>query len=75
MKATINRDGSSMCEIGKENYTTFYLKRQGKFKKYYQYDYRHESGALLSTVKESLEACRLERDKFIERVNKIKGIS
>jgi hypothetical protein len=51
---SINKNGCSVCEQGKENYTTFIA---GAFRgtEYYQYDYRHMDGELFSTVAKSLE--------------------
>ncbi len=60
---SINHNGCSVCETGKENYTTFIA---GAFRgaEYYQYDYRHTDGELFFTVAKSLEQCRKERDEW-----------
>lgn len=62
---SINNNGCSVCEQGKENYTTFIA---GAFRgtEYYQYDYRHPTtGKLFSTVAKSLEECRKRRDEWL----------
>ena len=61
---SINNKGCSVCEQGKENYTTFIA---GAFRgtEYYQYDYRHTDGELFSTVAKSLEECRKRRDEWL----------
>ena len=63
---SINKNGCSVCEQGKENYTTFIA---GAFRgtEYYQYDYRHKDGELFSTVGESLEQCRKKRDEWLSK--------
>lgn len=65
MKAnSINSNGCSVCEQGKENYTTFIA---GAFRgtEYYQYDYRHSDGELFSCIGKSLEECQQKRDKWL----------
>lgn len=62
---SINNNGCSVCEQGKENYTIFIA---GAFRgaEYYQYDYRHAlTGELFSTVAKSLEECRKRRDEWL----------
>lgn len=61
---SINHNGCSVCEQGKENYTTIIA---GAFRgtEYYQYDYRHTDGELFSTVAKSLEECRKRRDEWL----------
>lgn len=62
---SINQNGCSVCETGKENYTTFIA---GAFRgtQYYQYDYRHTTdGELFSCIGKSLEECREKRDKWL----------
>ena len=34
---------------------------------YYQYDYRHTDGELFSTLAKTLDECRRQRDKWIEK--------
>ena len=65
---SINHNGCSVCEKGKENYTKCVL---GAFwgKIYYQYDYRHLDGELFSTLQETLELCREKRDKWLQAKN------
>ena len=43
---SINENGCSVCQPGKENYTTYNTKLRGKRVRMYQYDYRTESGEL-----------------------------
>ncbi len=62
---SINQNGCSVCETGKENYTTFIA---GAFRgtEYYQYDYRHTANSeLFSCIGKSLEECREKRDKWL----------
>ena len=56
---SINENGCSVCQPGKENYTTYNTKLRGK------YDYRTESGELFSCCAPTLEACRERRDKWL----------
>ena len=67
---SINKNGCSVCEQGKENYTTFIA---GAFRgtEYYQYDYRHTDGELFSNVAKSLEQCRKERDEWLLKKKKL----
>ena len=37
---SINKNGCSVCQPGKENYTTYTTKLRGKRVRMYQYDYR-----------------------------------
>lgn len=61
---SINSDGCSVCETGKENYTTFIA---GAFRgtQYYQYDYRHTDDKLFSCIGKSLDECRQKRDVWL----------
>ena len=59
-KMTVN--GVSVCATGQENYEHFEARR-GKW--FYQYDYRHTDGELFSIVLQTLEMCRMERDKWL----------
>lgn len=63
---SINNNGCSVCETGKENYTIFIA---GAFRgtEYYQYDYRDTEGELFSTVAKSLEECRKKRDEWLSK--------
>lgn len=54
---TINENGYSVCQPGKENYTTYNTRLIGKRVRMYQYDYRTESGELFSCCAPTLEAC------------------
>ncbi len=46
---SINENGCSVCQPGKENYTTYTTKLGRKRMRMYQYDYRTESGELFLT--------------------------
>ena len=59
---SINKNGCSVCQPGKENYS---IKLKGKVRRMYQYDYRTESGDLFATVAPTLKACREERDIWL----------
>jgi len=64
---SINYNGCSVCEQGKENYTTFSFAHRPK-QTFYQYDYRYTAdGELFSTVAPTLEECRNRRDEWIKR--------
>ncbi len=65
---SINHNGCSVCKAGEENYTECVL---GPFrgKTYYQYDYRHKDGELFSTLRPTLDECRRERDKWLQKKN------
>ncbi|GHT21402.1 hypothetical protein FACS189430_01390 [Bacteroidia bacterium] len=63
---SINLNGCSVCEKGKENYTKCSLSVY-KGKTFYQYDYRHTDGELFSTLAKSLEECRERRDKWLQK--------
>ena len=65
METSINKNGCSTCEVGKEKYTTF----EHRGKTYYQYDYRHTDGELFSTVAKTLDECRRRRDEWIAKKN------
>ena len=60
MANSINVNGCSVCQPGRENYTSFTAKR-------WQYDYRTESGELFSCVGESLDNCRAKRDLWLSQ--------
>lgn len=66
---SINKNGCSVCEQGKENYTTF-IARAFRGTEYYQYDYRHTDRELFSTVAKSLEECRKQRDEWLIKKQK-----
>ena len=66
---SINNNGCSVCETGKENYTTFRPAHRPK-QIFYQYDYRHTDGDLYSTVAPTLEECRTRRDEWLTAKNK-----
>jgi len=52
---------------GQDMYEIFYNITGRKRKKYYQYDYRAEDGELFSCVKSTLDACRIERDRWLKK--------
>jgi hypothetical protein len=59
-----NRD-CSVCEAGKENYTTFSTRLGRKQVKRVQYDYRTPEGDLFACVGQSLDDCRRKRDEWL----------
>lgn len=63
---TINDNrGCSVCEAGKENYTTFSTRLGRKQVKRVQYDYRTPEGVLFACVGQSLDDCRRKRDEWL----------
>ena len=62
METSINKNGCSTCDVGKEKTTT--VAHYGKT--YYQYDYRHTDGSLFSTTGPSLDCCRAKRDLWLK---------
>lgn len=66
---TINGEyGCSVCQNGRENYTTFKHNDKRLAKKFgtmFQYDYRTEQGELFSCVAKTLEECRRRRDNWL----------
>lgn len=62
---SINENGCSVCQLGKENYTTYNTKLRGKRVRMYQYDYRIEDCELFSCCAPTLEACREKRNKWL----------
>lgn len=66
-------NGCSVCEQGKENYTTFRFAHRPK-QTFFQYDYRHpKTNELFSTVAKSLEECRKQRDEWLNKKTDIKN--
>jgi hypothetical protein len=65
---SINKNGCSVCEQGKENYTTFRSTHRPK-RTFFQYDYRNKYGELYSTVAPTLAECRKRRDKWLNNKN------
>ena len=57
--------GCSVCEAGKENYTTFSTRLGRKQVKRVQYDYRTPEGDLFACVGQSLDDCRRKRDEWL----------
>jgi hypothetical protein len=62
-------DDSSNCLPGKEQYQFFKYDSGGAF----QYEYRAIDGELFTTVRNSLHACRAEKDIWLQ--NKAHNIS
>lgn len=63
---SINNNGCSVCEQGKENYTTFRPAHRPK-QTFYQYDYRHTDGELFTTVASTLAECRTRRNEWLTK--------
>lgn len=64
---SLNKNGVSITQTpGEEKYVKCCL---GAFRGqiYYQYDYRHMDGELFSTLAKTLDECRLQRDKWLEK--------
>ena len=64
--STINNNGCSICEAGKESYTTFHPAHRPT-QTFYQYDYRHFDMELFSTVAPTLADCRSRRDEWLNK--------
>ena len=60
MNSINDERGCSVCQPGKENYTTYATKLGRKRVRMYQYDYRTESGELFACCAPTLEA--VEKD-------------
>ena len=73
MANSINVNGCSVCQPGRENYTSFTAKIGRKTVKRWQYDYRTESGELFSCVGVSLDSCRAKRDLWRSQKQKDHG--
>ena len=67
MANSINVNGCSVCQPGRENYTSFTAKIGRKTVKRWQYDYRTESGELFSCAGVSLDSCRAKRDLWLSQ--------
>ena len=64
---SLNKNGVSITQTpGEEKYVKCCL---GAFRGqiYYQYDYRPTDGELFSTLAKTLDECRRQRDKWIEK--------
>ena len=64
---SLNKNGVSITQIpGEEKYVKCCL---GAFRGliYYQYDYRLTDGGLFSTLAKTLDECRRQRDKWLEK--------
>ena len=64
---SLNKNGVSITQTpGEEKYVKCCL---GAFRGqiYYQYDCRHTDGELFSTLAKTLDECRRQRDKWIEK--------
>ena len=64
---SLNKNGVSITQTPGEE--KFVKCRLGAFRGqiYYQYDYRHTDGELFSTLAKTLDECRRQRDKWIEK--------
>ena len=51
--------------VDPERHEEFYRIIKGRWKKYYQYAYRTESGDLFRCIKPTLAACRTARDQWL----------
>jgi len=64
---TIN--GVSTCQTaGTEKYERFQLGIGRRRRTLVQYDYRHTDMELFSCVKSTLDECRAERDKWLDKI-------
>ena len=64
---SLNKNGVSITQTpGEEKYVKCCL---GAFRGqiYYQYAYRHTDGELFSTLAKTLDECRRQRDKWLEK--------
>ena len=64
---SLNKNGVSITQTpGEEKFVKCHL---GAFRGqiYFQYDYRHTDGELFSTLAKTLDECRRQRDKWIEK--------
>ena len=64
---SLNKNGAIITQTpGEEKYVKCSL---GAFRGqiYYQYDYRHTDGELFSTLAKTLDECRRQRDKWLEK--------
>lgn len=65
-RMTIN--GVSTCQTaGTEKYESFSSGYGRRSRTLVQYDYRHTDGELFSCVKPTLDECRAERDKWLDK--------
>lgn len=62
---SINKNGCSVCQPGKESYCTYNTRLKGKRVRMYQYDYRTESGELFACIASTLTKCREKRDAWL----------
>lgn len=64
---SLNKNGVSITQTPGEE--KFVKCRLGAFREqiYFQYDYRHTDGELFSTLAKTLDECRRQRDKWIEK--------
>ncbi len=59
--------GCSTCPAGEERYEKYTAKIGRERVTRYQYDYRHISGELFSTISKTLERCRQKRDEWMRK--------
>ena len=68
MSTRITDNGVSTCRMaGTEKYESFKGGFGRKRRTLVQYDYRHTDGELFSCVKPTLEECRAERDRWLDK--------
>ena len=73
MKKKLTENGiSTTLAPGEENYEEFTpcgacSPLHGTVQSYFQYDYRHTDGDLFATVQSTLEKCRGQRDRWLEK--------
>lgn len=68
MNSINNERGCSVCQPGKENYTTYTTKLGRKRVRMYQYDYRTENGELFLVVRLPWR-CAERRDKWLTNLS------
>ena len=68
MKTKLTVNGVGVCPSGYQRHLYFTLSLSLRRKKrLYQYDYRHTDGELFSCIAPTLEECRNERDKWLNK--------
>lgn len=67
MSTRMTVNGISTCQVaGTEKYEKFGFSHKPR-KTYIQYDYRDTDGTLFSIVRPTLEECRNQRDKWLQK--------
>lgn len=68
MTTRMSINGVSTCQTaGTEKYESFQSGFGRRKRTLVQYDYRHTDGELFSCVKPTLDECRTERDKWLNK--------